>query len=134
MNRNTVLEEILSKYGIENSPMNSGIGRGWALLFENCLRELQLIDFPCKISQIKEKFGELRIYFDVKMTPEASEIVDKACSLSRKTCIICGQPGKIDMLDGWYQCFCDSCFTTVKSLKKRKNSWDLIEDLYQNGK
>jgi len=127
-------------------PMAFGLGcdDGWYDLLETLCR---FIDFNMKrnwrhyprveFSQIKEKWGELRVYtvmynysreecesFNEKpLTDEQWEkitnwrkdgstyfygAIDFATSISRRTCETCGKPGTIRS-DGYVQCRCDKC-------------------------
>lgn len=65
--------------------------------------EFQQIEF----SQVKEKFGELRIYCNY-YEPVVESCVAFAERLSAVTCEECGTPGKIRGR-GWLTCRCDSC-------------------------
>lgn len=86
------------------------------------------------IRQVKEKFGELRIYvrpapyerLDVDgfsewvddIDPPAPTpveellgiIKDQVCGRSMHTCEECGEPGELRVLDGWYRTCCDQHF------------------------
>lgn len=53
--------------------------------------KIQNLEFP-KIVQIKEKFGELRVYL-ANSTPEQEACVGFATTVSRKTCQKCGALG-----------------------------------------
>lgn len=62
--------------------------------------------YKYRITQIKEKFGELRWYSNG--SPEGCEypIIDKYEKLSRKTCIICGKPATYVSI-GWICPYCN---------------------------
>ncbi len=65
-------------------------------------------------SQIKEKFGGLRFYYDGGYKSEALlgdilGMVAMAEAISLKVCETCGSPGKLKKLNGWYKTCCDSC-------------------------
>lgn len=97
-------------------PANYGIacGDGWYdLLFELLL----LIESHLahkkptslfQISQVKEKFGGLRFYYD-----EGDDYIDGlvrlAENLSYKTCETCGSNQHIGMTSGWLKVRCKSC-------------------------
>lgn len=60
-------------------------------------------------SQVKEKFGTLRFYYDGG--DEAIEgMVRMAEAMTGKVCESCGVPGRL-RTDGWYRISCDSCET-----------------------
>ena len=68
------------------------------------------LDFV-RVAQIKEKFGELRLYVDIAegATPEQVGEINGAIHvgeyLSAKTCEVCGQPGKLTG-KGWLRTTC----------------------------
>lgn len=68
-------------------------------------------DLPLKVLQIKEKFGQLRVYVDwqEKPTLEQKEVFQKAVELAQykcsHTCEVCGEPGKL-IHNGWYSTRC----------------------------
>lgn len=63
-------------------------------------------NYPCA-SQIKEKFGTLRVYM-THYLPEMEEAISEAERLSAITCEDCGQPGELRQ-GGWLRTLCDEC-------------------------
>ena len=61
-----------------------------------------------KATQVKEKFGSLRLYMSYE-TKEMEDLIEKAEELSSVTCEDCGKPGKLIAPNGWYRCLCDDC-------------------------
>ena len=61
--------------------------------------------FKYRITQIKEKFGELR-WYDEFSTKDIEDIIDKYEDISRHTCIVCGKPAT-KMSTGWICPYCD---------------------------
>lgn len=63
-----------------------------------------------RILQIKEKFGQLRIYLSAPEPyyRELIDMVDKAERASAKTCEDCGSPGQ-SRSGGWIRTLCDVC-------------------------
>lgn len=62
-----------------------------------------------RIVQIKEKFGELRLYDNgYKTGSRVPDIIDKYTEMSRRTCIVCGKPATRITI-GWISPFCDNC-------------------------
>lgn len=57
-------------------------------------------------TQIKEKFGTLRFYYN-----GGDDVIDgydrMAELMSSVTCEVCGNPGKIETIKGWVQTLCD---------------------------
>ena len=83
---------------------------GWADLIEGSLRQIQryaeLEKSDVKITQVKEKFGLLRIY--QRGGGENVCQVLEICELaSGCVCELCGKAGKLIMLDGWMLTRCD---------------------------
>lgn len=62
-----------------------------------------------RISQIKEKYGELCWYDFGCTTKILREIIPKYEKLSTRTCIKCGKPATRITL-GWISPYCDDCF------------------------
>lgn len=62
-----------------------------------------------KFSQIKEKYGTLRVYWDGRLSPEATIQVEEAIALaearSATCCEVCGEPGRLHG-DGWLTTRC----------------------------
>lgn len=82
---------------------------GWANLIEATLRltrqhaELKALDV--KVTQAKEKFGQLRIYHrggdeSIGAAFEITELV------SGGVCELCGEPGEVTSLEGWLLARC----------------------------
>ena len=71
------------------------VAAGWMHIVEEMLAALK--DLPITIVQIKEKFGELRVYADNitdEQATEIAEIIEIAAYKASHTCEICGEPGK----------------------------------------
>lgn len=82
---------------------------GWSDLIEGTLSFVQLYsevtNAEVRISQVKEKFGQLRIYQyggdeSVRTALEITELV------SGKVCEYCGRAGEITNIEGWLQVRC----------------------------
>lgn len=69
--------------------------------------------FPVKFTQIKEKFGGLRIYF-TGGDEYIEGLVSMAESFSYQVCEVCGEKGRPNE-KGWISTLCENCRT--------KNSW-----------
>lgn len=85
-------------------------GHGWAKLIEAVAlaaaddkREVKI-----RATQIKEKFGTLRIYTNVysEFTHGAIHVAD---TLSQHTCEQCGRVGQTRSHRGWLQTLCQTC-------------------------
>ena len=73
--------------------------------------EQKLLDMGCKIQQMKEKFGELRVYWSVEdwdVREEADKLVEQAEEACSKCCVACGEEGRF-MVDekGYYGVLCE---------------------------
>ena len=75
---------------------------GWAPLIEAAEVVVGIYAPPdTKITQIKEKFGYMRIYTD-RSTPELNAALIALEEASTRICIHCGRPSKIREIKGWY--------------------------------
>jgi hypothetical protein len=103
----------------KGSLMNFGImtGDGWFdLIYKLC----QDIDTVLKTNpnmqeindfhfmEVKEKFGELRVYASGIRDSRISELISEAELASGTICEHCGRPGKINS-GGWLSCMCNVC-------------------------
>lgn len=107
-------DEIVAKYpelfaniGVQGSCMNFGIecGDGWLSIIEALCDSIA--DRGLRFSQIKEKYGALRVYMDT-----IDDVVDGAIrmaeAMSARTCERCGKPGQTRG-KGWLYTVCDEC-------------------------
>ena len=87
---------------------------GWRIAFgEKLCEELRdnlekcgrLHDFF--FTQIKEKYGSLRLY-NIGLNEDGWQIIYKYEVLSKKICIRCGKPAT-KMTTGWISPYCDEC-------------------------
>lgn len=99
------LEPVLARFS-DGWPREIHCGPGWWQLISICDKELAGIDCDYKIAQIKEKFGELRYYFDTEK-PELKERMSsvvfrygRACSI---TCEETGGHGYLMKRNGMYK-------------------------------
>lgn len=90
-------------------------GPGWQDLLDRlCARiraAVQADGGPFKFSQIKEKYGTLRVYWDGALSPEADALVEEAIALaearSAVTCEVCGEEGRLRG-GGWMTTRCEA--------------------------
>jgi NMD protein affecting ribosome stability and mRNA decay len=93
----------------------SGVGEGWEKIVEECDRLLAKNDPDYTISQIKEKFGGLRYYYDSKLEygsiarSAMESIVTDAEQKAAVTCEQCGESGKIHDGHHWLRTLCGAC-------------------------
>lgn len=72
---------------------------------------LDRLQGKCEIDQIKEKYGELRVYVDPHPDwdgdwSEVASRIEEATIASNKICEVCGAPGK-RYSDGWSAVYCE---------------------------
>ena len=92
---------------------------GWYQLLDECLFKLD--KYPIKLSQVKEKFGELVIYYDfenenedtedaknINIINEISDTIEGYRNKSITICEICGNSGGLTTRGGWFQTLCHS--------------------------
>ena len=94
------------------------VGKGWSDILANAFKQIAEVfdkagaDFSeFSVSQIKEKFGTLRIYvgaLDADIADQVYKIIDDAEVESERTCELCGSPGKARG-GGWIKTLCDNC-------------------------
>jgi len=110
-------------------PIYFGIetGDGWYKIVCDMCRKLAKLSPHIYISQIKEKFGTLRVYIGSdypitvrselinKQHMRADAIIDAAERASSRTCETCGAPAKLIETDGkWLLTLCADCFKRYK--------------------
>lgn len=111
------MKETCMCWGIE-------CGDGWYLILEEFCEFLQDAgnswtfgedikneDRIFEFTQIKEKYGELTIYYNTNSTTmeDMADIMTKwAAWKSLKVCEVCGEPGKLNG-GPWYQVRCAKC-------------------------
>lgn len=61
-----------------------------------------------KVLEIKEKYGELRVYADCSLEGAYSIIKEYELGAT-EICEVCGQPEKIDKENGWVKTICCNC-------------------------
>ena len=95
------------------------ISKGWAPLLKSMSEELSALNSkgiaehgdsytPVEYGQIKEKFGELRVYLD-NYNDEARKIVSKYEELSCSVCEACGSEDRVTIWGGWLRASCHAC-------------------------
>ncbi len=88
-------------------------GPGWDAIVSDALskirEECQKSKIRMYVHQIKEKYGELRIYL-LYSSGVMEEIIEQATYKSRETCESCGRKGKTIIRGGWFYTRCDECW------------------------
>jgi hypothetical protein len=102
------------------------VGKGWSPLIREAFEKKP---DNCTIVQVKEKFGTLRIYYDIggdieyTDDPEYHKLINRLVSESGKICERCGQPGSLRNLS-WIQTLCDEDYTKYVNEYKEQYGTD----------
>jgi hypothetical protein len=93
------------------------VGDGWRDLVQRAIERIAaaVSEAPdcLRITQIKEKFAAIRIYwwggpgFTDVMAAAVEEAIELAEARSACTCEQCGEPGRLYQIAGWYKTACD---------------------------
>jgi len=86
----------IQMFGVECGP-------GWRCLIDPLVRRCRIEGVT--ISQIKEKYGQLRFYVHCA-DDSLYAAIDDAEQLSYTICEECGEPGEL-RTDGWWRTLCD---------------------------
>jgi hypothetical protein len=89
-------------------------GEGWRDVLERASARIraavQADGRPFRFTQIKEKYGTARLYWDGALSPEAAARVEEAIDLaearSAGTCEVCGEEGRLYRTGGWLMTRC----------------------------
>lgn len=90
--------DVLSHWGVE-------CGEGWKGLYQPVIDAAAFA--RVSVYQIKEKFGQLRIYLGADAPQWLDDMVTNAECLSNYTCETCGRPGRMRSSGGWMTTRCD---------------------------
>ncbi len=82
------------------------VPQGWRNLALKLIDDLFKAGWDGCLGQIKEKFGELRLYPRGSWTEEMTDLYTEARFKSREICVVCGEPGTM-FLEGWMSPYCD---------------------------
>ena len=93
------------------------IGKGWRPLVEPILQKIEELNAAganIRITQVKEKWGELCVYLS-SYTPELEEMIDEAARKSVTICENCGKPAqRVWGNYGWIYTLCPACLAARK--------------------
>ncbi|NTI03110.1 hypothetical protein G6K88_13885 [Agrobacterium rhizogenes] len=122
-NRETFIARLRSEHASILPPsVEFAVEDGWFRLIADRLRDAETILGKhgwldrAVVRQVKEKFGELRIYIRPRVEDESypDELAAEMEGLRRVvsdnsacTCEICGDDGEIGNFSGYYQCLCE---------------------------
>lgn len=83
----------------------TSVGPGWHPLVLMLEKIAEMHGFP--ITQVKEKFGTLRVYCEC---PEwFGKLIDECEWASGHICEDCGAPGETKNVRGWVRTVCEGC-------------------------
>lgn len=105
---------IKSVHGSRFAEDGFSCGDGWYQLLHDMLLEIEVayaksgVENKLSIGQIKQKFGELRVYIHDAI-PEAYDIISEKQKVSTSICEQCGKEGELRSLIRWYRTLCDEC-------------------------
>jgi hypothetical protein len=95
------------------SPCDFTCGLGWKQIVEDLCSKLDAARLPAlRVIQVKEKFGNLRIYLQGG-NDQVSTLVEEAEALCARTCESCGAPGT-KRQDDRISTLCDYCFAHTR--------------------
>ena len=112
-------QELEIKYNFK-ARISGGVGEGWVPILDRLFGDLTSLGWDQEkmpVAQIKEKFGELRVYLDEQKIDHESEraflksVEDRlgqAATESYTVCQHCGEPGKLRG-GRWLRVLCDDC-------------------------
>ena len=129
------IRELETKYPFVNDPNDPelsfayGVCRGWLDEFEKMCAEIAAVlkEYNCPLStfqfvQVKEKFGEMRVYWDLEFDFEHEDaatiynkidnIVDFHCAKTANICGVCGAPATV-FSRGWVLPYCENCYHKI---------------------
>lgn len=112
--RNESIQSNLLPFGIATED-------GWYDLLDDLLSDLKKIDPNLKVTQIKEKFGLLRVYCR-GTTKEAFDRIQEAEDQSAKICERCGSTENVEHKapNNWWRTLCEDCWEKQLKEKKKK--------------
>jgi len=86
-------------------------GDGWFDLIHELCKKIH--EYKVEFTQIKEKFGGLRVYYnvidDLDIYEKIQSIIHDFENKSYQICEICGKEGNLKRTNGWYSTICDKC-------------------------
>src|ERR1700722_6384718 len=87
------------------------VGPGWRPIVKECLDAI--IPLGAHITQVKEKFGGLRVYYALTLNHNETIVAEirRAEYLAGVTCEDCGEPGVKVEIRGWLKTLCEKHLT-----------------------
>lgn len=115
------VSEVLLNFPEFFEKADVSIGEGWSELLRQLCQDIQDARLDVKFSQIKEKFGQLRIYYDISEYTQSdyekvSELVSKYERMSASICEFTGKPGQLRTVRSWVKVCSDEVY--AEALKR----------------
>jgi hypothetical protein len=133
--------EALKERFYPGSPAYVACGDGWKELIVKLVEELDRVEVPFKILQIKEKFGGLRFYVEIELEPKDSDdearverfrkLISEAEDKSFEICEECGAPGFRASPFGWIFSLCNRCWYGYRMGKRADKLQSALKELAQ---
>ena len=89
----------------ENLHWEACLPAGWQPLFRELLSDLQSAGISVRVTQAKEKFGELRVYID-RPDQAAAPLIAAAEQRSTRMCQDCGAAGELMVRNHLFATLC----------------------------
>lgn len=105
-------QEFPEQFDPKGTQCWSHVCPGWLEPVRAVMVEVRALGIELKWSQIKEKFGGLRMYAsyankdDYQLVRPLIEAAEDACS---NRCFSCGAPAELRQDRGWYRTSCERC-------------------------
>jgi hypothetical protein len=122
-------EQLIKKYKPLHIPLFIECGNGWYTIIDNMFEEIYQIYKSNKkevsklhVLQIKEKFGQLRVYM-AGFNDDIEEIINRYEDISKITCEACGEIGDICIKDHWLKTLCPKHLEEYGYEKFNKKDW-----------
>ena len=123
--------EAIPEFDYEHTELDD-MPEGWRIAFgtEICDEIKEVLEAEgamdkYRITQIKEKYGQLRWYSNYS-SPAYHAIIEKYTKLSEKTCIECGKPAT-RITTWWISPYCDDCVP-----KEEQNETVSVEEYFNS--
>ena len=102
------------------------VPKGWRELFlEKCIKLSDILDYDYsenefRILEIKEKYGELRIYYTGAecVSKEIDELFEEVRMISKYTCVVCGDQYETSFSKKFGVPMCASCQENLFAMNK----------------
>ena len=105
-------------------------GDGWFDILWRLCEDLETLGWKGYVTQVKEKFGELRFYISGG-SEAVFERIDSATTTSLHICEVCGQAGTLDSSQYWLMTLCP--VHTVDRAERPTSLWGITPPTTKEG-